>query len=447
MDKNIVQAEPYLKSSIVPDAKRYPKSSYLRRCDEPYALWRDILNPLVLQKTAFKVVIAKESSIFSENQLLSPRRDGAGNHLCLNRGHLPVKQNGNHARQRSFSTNCWLSAISLCQQFKTFFKTHGCAMYPSHQQGSRQPAFKNVLSAQTTHKPTVRYRFIRIDHLRQEYRRSQSRIQSAQTRRPFLSSLVLLRSAYQRLLAWCIEARGCLHSRRLPGIFQRMPWKNTTLHISPARAGRFRILRSRIHRIPRREEYRIRRSGQDDPCHSAQSRGPALSIFPQGLGGSRIRVYAYELEKTSPFYCYSPAVTGKRFQPIAIIHATALCLPGLCHQFAFGPSEHLVFLPGQGGHRSAYQRAQRKLRLGQNTHKFFFGQSNLFLPIVIRVQSRQLVQKNMFAERISELNITDNSHRTVSVARPFSQTRQPACSQSAQQLYLQEKFRGYYSQN
>ena len=447
MDKNIVQAEPYLKSNIVPDAQRYPKSPCFRWCGEPYALWRNLLSPLVLQKTTFKVAVTKESPILPENQFLSPRRDGAGHHLCLDRWHLPIKQIRNPARQWSFSADRWVEAISLCQQFAAFFKANGCPVHPSHQQGSRQPAFTNVLPTQTAHKLAVRYRFIRVDNLRQEYRRGQGRIQSAQTWRPFLSSFILLRSAYQRLLAWFIKAWRCLHSRRLPGIFQRMPWENTSLHISPARAGRCRIFRPQIHRIHRRKEHWLHGCGQDDPGHSAQSHGPALSTFPQGLGGSRIRIYAYELENSAPFYRYSPVVAGKRFQPIAIIHTTALCLPGLCHQFAFGPGEHLVFLPGPGGHRSAYQRAQRKLRVGQNTNEFFFGQSNLFLFAVIRVQSHQLVQKNVLAERISKLNITDNSHRTTGAPRSFGQTGQSAYSQFTQQLHLQEIFGGYYSQN
>src|SRR3989338_1555271 len=112
MDKNIIQAEPYLKSNIVPDAQRYPKSPCFRRCDEPYALWWNLLSPLVLQKTAFKMAVAKESPVFPEIQFLSSRRDGAGHHLCLDRGHLPIKQIRNPARQWSFSTNRWFKTIS-----------------------------------------------------------------------------------------------------------------------------------------------------------------------------------------------------------------------------------------------------------------------------------------------------------------------------------------------
>src|SRR5271167_2005732 len=98
MNKKSLQAEPYLKSNIVPDATRYQKTSHIRRCDEPHALWRSLLNSLVLPKTAFKMAVAKEGFICPEDNCLSSGGDDSGDYLRPDSGYLSVKQIRNPSR-------------------------------------------------------------------------------------------------------------------------------------------------------------------------------------------------------------------------------------------------------------------------------------------------------------------------------------------------------------
>lgn len=163
-------AEPYLRSNIVPYAKRTQKSSNYRRRKEPYPLWGDHSYLLVLQKTQAQVAFAKKSSFPSTLQPLPSCRVNFSHYLCSNRWRSPFRQNQDSSRQWRFPTDYWIKILPLLKQSKTLSKTNQHQNHSEYQQGSRPFKVKDVLSTTISHQLPFRFRFNGSDHLWQIHR-------------------------------------------------------------------------------------------------------------------------------------------------------------------------------------------------------------------------------------------------------------------------------------
>jgi len=112
------------------------------------------------------------------------------------------EQNEYPSGQGCVPTDHWVKEVSLSQQLKTFPETRRPKSHSEYHQGSRPFKAKDALSPQTSHQPSVRFRFVCSYPLWQTYRRSRSRIQPAQTRDSLLPPFTLmglLGGGWQRL--------------------------------------------------------------------------------------------------------------------------------------------------------------------------------------------------------------------------------------------------------
>ena len=104
----------------------------------------------------------------------------------------------------------------------------------------------------------------------------------------------------------------------------------------------------------------------------------------------------------------------------------------------------LVFLSAQGSDRGHYQGTERKLRLGQDSNQQFSSQSVLFPSPAVCLQSRQLVQEDLSASKISECNLRDYSDGILSPSRKIGQNRSSEFTQIIFSVSFQGNLGPYY---
>lgn len=440
-------AEPVLIGRIVCNAKRYKKYPNFRRRTQFNPLWWNLPNSLILQKTETELAFAKSNSIPSRIQTLSPRRANLSHYLCLDCWYSPFEQDQNSSRQWRLPTNNWTKNISIFKQPETFFKTSYPKSHSEYQQRSRSSKVKDVLSAQTSNQPSIRFRLIRSYHLRQAYRRRRKRLQPWQKRRSFLSSSTLLRVSLKRLLAWGLKARKCLHFRWVIGISKRMPCQTPSIYLSHQSPSRFWVFRPQIYRASRRQRDWLCHCRQVDPYYQTETGRVAVSQIQKRLGSRRFPLHTQGLEEPTPHCNNTPSNARKRFRTTNPFHFKTLFLSSFHNQSSFGSRKCLVFLPRPCLHRSNHQRTQRELRLGENTNQQLFGQSGLLFSSPFRLQYRQLVQAKLFAEKISTCDTTNYSDRHFSFTSKISQIRKQKHTQAAKGIYSQAGAGTYYAQN
>ena len=440
-------AEPYLKSNIVPDAKRNQNFTYLYWRTQCHSLWRDLSCSSVLQEAETQMAFAEKGSFSSTFQPLSSRRINPGHHLCFDCWYSSFKQDQDSSRQWCFPTDCRVEKLSLLQQFKTFLKKSQPQNNPGYQQGSRLLKAKDVLSSQASHQSSLRFRFFGSYPLRQVYRRSRDRLQPPQKRSSFLSSFTLLRISLQRFLAWYLKTRKCLHLHWFGRVLKNMFRQTSSVSLSYSPASRLWFLRSQVHRTPRRSKYWLLYCSQDDSSYQEQSMGSSLSPVQERLGSGRVSLSTVSLEETTPFCGDSPTFTRKRLRTTHPLYFKALCLSSFCNQSPFESRKGLVFLQTPSNHRSPYQGTQRELCSWPNPNQQLPCQSGLFFFTPFRLQHRQLVQETLPTTEISECCFRDYSDRVLSIAREISKNRQPQHTQITSRIYLQTNIGTHYSEN
>lgn len=440
-------AEPYLKSSIVPNAKRNQNSTHLRGRTPSHSLWRDLSYSSVLQKAETEVAFAKKGCFPSTFQPLSSSRINPSYHLCSDCWHSSVEQNQDSSRQWRFSTNHWPEEFSICQQSETLSQASRSQNNPRYQQSSRSFKVEDILSPKASNQPPFRSRFRCLYHLRQTDRRSQDRLQSSQKRCQIISSLALLRVSFQRLLAWHLKARRYFQLNWLSGIFKRMFRQTSSLCISYQVKSRFRIFQPQIHRNSRGQKYWLCHRGKNDQSYQEPGCWIALSSFQERLGSCRVSIYPLSMEKAISLYCYPQTTTRKGFRPTESLHQRALCLSGICNQSSYETPKYLVFLQRPSTHRKEYQRTRRKFCPSQDSNQQLSGKSSLFLSASFCLQHCQLVQEALSTSEISECYFRNYSNRVLGITSQISQNGQPECTQIASGVYLQTNTGSYYSEN
>ncbi len=390
------------------------------------------------------MVFAKTGLFPSAFQLLSSRRAGPGHPLCFDCWNPPPKQNQDSAGQWCFSTDHRFREVSLCQQFKAIPQTSQSQGHSGHQQSSRTVKAKDVLFTQAPHQPSVRFGFFHSHPLWQVHRGSRSRLQSSQKRGSFLPSFTLFRISFQRLLAWSLETWKRLYLFGCAGILQRMSAKGSPWHLPDPSTSRFRFFRSQIYRASgSRGDWLCHRS-QDDPSDPKENRNPSLSPVQEKLGSSRVFLQTFPVEEVSSF-CSNPSPPPREgLRTTDSFRSEALHLSGLCNQSPTQSGRDLVFLSAQGSDRSHHQRAERKLRLGQDSNQQFPSQPVLFLSLAVRLQSCQLVQETLSPSKISECNLRDHSDRVLSPPCKIGQDATSECTQITQRVYLQTDLGSYH---
>ena len=391
-----------------------------------------------------KCMIARpDPSLF---RLLSSCRVNPGHPLCFNCWHPPFEQNQDSAGQWRFSADHRFKEVPLCQQFKTIPQTNQSQGCSEHHQSSRPVQAEDVLFTQTSDQPSVRFRFFCAHPLWQVHRGSRSRLQSAQKRGSFLSSFTLFRISFQRLLAWSLKTWKRLYLVRCSRISQRMSGESSPWPLSYPGTGRFGFLRSQIYRASgSRGDWLCHRS-QDDPSNQKENRNPSVSPVQEKLGSSRIFLQTFPVEEASSFYSHPPPSARERLRTTDAFHFEALQLSGLCHQSPSQSRRDLVFLSVQGSDRGHYQGAERKLCFGQDSNQQFPGQPVLFPSLIVRLQSRQLVQENLSASKISACNLRNHSDRILSPSCKIGQNGPSEYTQITLGVYFQSNLGPYYSE-
>lgn len=442
-----VYAEPYLKSSIVCNAKRIKKNRNIRRGKESNSLWRNLSNSMVLQKTTIEVAFTKSDSVFSNRETLSSDRINACNNLCGNLRYSSHKQNKNTTREWFFPTDNWIKDIPLCKQSAAIFKENHSRNNSRDMSGTRLSAIENVLPAKSKNKYIVGLRFNCFDNLREVHRGSQSRIQSAKERSTFISPIALFRISQERVPAWDIKTRKCLHFNWLGEIFGRMFGEDTTLYLSHSGASGFGFLRPQIYRIFRRQMYWLRHCSQTYAANKKEDWRIKISSFPERLGNFNIPISAARLEETSQVYSYSQKVTEEIRRTAKFIYAQTIFLSGFRKQSSTEAGKCLAFLQREGKHRKTHQRVKRRLCFSKDSNKKFSGKSDVFPFTSLGVQHCELVQKSLFAEKISEINSANYPFRDTGVTCEAGKNRQSQFTKTAKGIYSGENSKWYYSEN
>lgn len=439
--------EPYLKGSIVCNAKRDKKNTNFARRKAPHTLWWDLLNSLVLQKIAIEVVPATANSFISERQALPSDRTDSGHYLCHNLRHSSPKQNENPSRKWSISANSRAKKFSLCKQSKAIFKKSQSPNDSKHQQSVRLYENEDVLSSPRTNEFIVGLRFHCLDGLWEIHRGGKSRIQPTQKRCAFLPSLALFRILPERILAWNFKARECIHLIWISRFLKRMPGENTPLYLSHSSTGRFRILRPQIYRDFRAEEHWLCHCSQTYSAHKKKDYGLKISRFPQGLGSSNVPISTISLGKTSPVYSYPQKATPKSRRSDDSIYDQPIFLSSLCEQSFFEARECLVFLQGASKHRERYSGSKGRLCISQNSHQNLSSKSTIFSFASSGIQYYQLVQTNLPTTEISEMHTADHTLRDIGSTGKIGKNRQSEFAKITIRLYLKAIVGTCYSEN
>ena len=393
------------------------------------------------------MVFAKTGLFPSAFQLLSSRRAGPGHPLCFDCWNPPPKQNQNSAGQWRFSTDHRFREVSLCQQFKAIPQTSQSPCHSRHQQSSRPVKAEDVLFTQTSYQPSIRFRFFRSHTLWQVHRGSRSRLQSSQKRSSLLPSVTLFRISFQRLLAWSLKTWKRLYLFRCSRILQRMSGENSPWHLSDPGTGRFRLFRSQIYRASGPRRHWLCHRSQDDSSYQKQNRESSLLPVQEKLGSSRVFLQTFPVEEISSFCSHPPPPPRERLRSTDAFHFETLQLSGLCNQSPPQSRRDLVFLSAQGSDRGHYQGTERKLCFGQDSDQQFPSQPVLFPSLAVRLQSRQLVQENLSASKISECNLRDHSDRIFSPPCKIGQVATPQRSQITQRVYLKTDLGSYHPED
>lgn len=450
MDKNIeipsenkynikdktAQAIPVLKGRFVPDGKRTTKITDNRRRKELNPLWRNISNLLVLQKTAFQVALAKESTIQPKDRRLSSSRTYNSHNFCNNRRHKPFEQDKDFTREWFFPENNWAQRISICKQSQEIPKKNRPPNYLCYKQDSQLSQAKDVLFAATSNKYFIGLRFNSYNCLWQTNRRCQSWLQSRQERETVIPSACMFRILHQGLLARNITARGCIHFSWCCSVSQRMSEESSALYLSYSDASRFRFFRSQIHRTFRRKRYWLCGSSQIDQNHKRETFRATLSQVPEGLVSCRIPIYTDELERTASLYSSSQKTSRQTDGTTNTFHSGTLLLPSICNKSSRESSQCLVFLQKTSRYRNSYQRSKTRLLFNKNTYEQFPCESNVFHSTSFRIQYCQLVQTTLSAKTIAECNFTNNTHRYSCTTGKVDKIRKQKFAQITGRIYF-----------
>lgn len=422
------RAEPYLKGSFVPNAKRTPKTAHLRRGTQPDTLRRNLSDPSVLQKNEAEVVASKESSLPPTIQRVPSSRAYLGHHLRDYRWGASLEQNKDIARQWCLPTNHRTGALSVLEQPAAIFKTHRCQDHSRRHPGPRSSAAEDVLSAEAAHEPHPGFRFHSADHLRQADRRSQGWLQSAQAGSAQLPSASLLRVQHQGFLAWGSATRECVHLGRRSGVFTSLSGEDTACHLPSAGKSRLWVFRSGIHRTSRREKNRLCHRSQDDYDDQEKGRWASVSSVQRRMASSGVLLHPLAMEGTSPVCSDSPTAAAKGDRAVDSFCHEAMGLSGFCDQLALGPREHLVFLSRPGCDRNTHQRTEGKLCIGQDSYEQFSCQPSVLLPASIGLRHRQLVSTDMLAGVFSKCYTSNNTDGISCIACTADKIRQQECA-------------------
>ena len=445
--QKLVLTEPSLIVNIVSNAKRYTKTTNYRRRKEPYPLWWNLLNSLVLQKTQTKVDFAKRNPIQSKNRFISPCRVNISNNIYHNSWYKSLEQDKNIAREWSISKDSWFKEIPLCKQSQKISETNQSPNHFCYKQNTRQITIEDVSSSTPQNKYSFRFRFNCCNNLRQTNRRSRSWLQSWQEREAFISSTCMLRIPHKRFLAWNIETRQCVYFFWCSTILAGMSAENSTIYLSYQSTNRFWFFRSQIHKTFRREKDWICNSSQINQNHKRETTWFALSQVQERLVGSGIPIYTVWLEETTSVCGNSQKITKQTTRTTDTIHFRTIFLPGVCNKPFLETRKHMVLLSCPSKHRSSYQRAKTRFFLNKNTDKQIFGKSNVFFFTSFCLQYSQLVQTTLSTTKIKECDIRNNSYRYFCFTGKISQQRTPKYTQITRGIYFNTITGLHYEQN
>jgi len=411
--------------------KRTKQATNNRRGREPNTLWRNLLNSAVLQKTANQETFAKEISIPSAFRSLPSNGLNHSNYLFHNSWHKPVEQDKDVAAKRCISENSWNQKFSVRKQPAKVSETLRSKDHNWHQQDSRSITVEDVLSSETPYKYPFRFRFNSSNNLWQTDRRSQSRLQSRQQGKTFLSSVSMLRILHQRLLARSFAAWGRIYCCRRSGISERMYSKDSALYLSHQGTGGFWLFRPQIHRDFRRKRHWLCDSGETNRWHKEKTFGLTLSPVQERLVGCRIPAYANAMERSPSLRCDSQKAFRETARAADFVYIGTLFLPNICYEHSFRSSQYLVFLQRPCFYRTSYQRTETRFLFNQDTNEQFFGKSSLFFFTSSGLQHSQLVQTSLSAGTIEKCNTGYNPCGNFSVSGKTDKIWQQECPQTS----------------
>ena len=440
-----VATENVQKGRFASHAQRNPEFQISVRGNPSDTLRRDVPDSSFLQKDRSEETNPKEfgSALFSQSNRISFFGTDPGFALCDHNGHEEDQQDRGVAIQRILFGNSWFESFSRSKYVAQIFETIESSIHSSTGQASRQSAGIPFWIAEQTDQFGVRFGF-GGDHCVWQTRRISSGIQSQETRKTIVSSLVLLRSKSSRILARFSAAGQHDRGYGSRSVYENLSGQGTQRYCqkSDSVPNGFRILRAKKCQIPRRFWLRLRDCRQRICPDQDRSATMQIPTSRQWLGGRGILCQDPSEVGSSPsFYCGSPSYSprSRGSQTIDFVQRYQVCLSCLYHQSRNVTLASVSILQSKGNNRKKQSGIFIRLSFRQNPNKNMDSQRCLFSIAFIRGQYCPLVQKNLSAQRISYDHTRYDTNRLFSSTSKINQAWQSKYFVVAKRLFTSQR--------
>src|SRR3990172_9191644 len=392
----------YLKVRLRINAKTYTATRYCfvyRRNAHP--LWRHLSSAAFLQTSQTAQTITASCFLPSAQQPLQYRRRAAIVDLSDRSWIRPDRSNAFLETERCIPISYRPSRLPQCNNVATILAADGSAITAKTQEVPRQTAFSNDSQAPSAHANHLRYGLHRSRPLRQTGD-GIDRLQPQEEGQAVLPPASVLQRHYQGLLARRTSSRQCTYCCGDYRTFGSVFCQSAALREAHFHPRSQRVFRSQDRRIHRVEESFLCHCGTAYKADKEKALRPVLSctfirhrdrrVHVSHQGGAQ-RVSVHRDPTAHPGRSNGSAFTFLNGQ---------VQLSGHRDQYeAYAPSPLAVLQwPGLG--RASYQRTQRRLSPGKDPDETLCSQRSLFSHSLVFVQSHQLVQAAVFAERLSK---------------------------------------------
>ncbi len=376
-----------------------------------HTLWWIVYNPQVLSKAETETAFSNLYTISSKAFSIPDFTVNFVHFILRYRRNTACKQYSSIAIQRCIQETSWSKYLSQSNSNKTFSASPFTKSYSADCQSAQFTATETIFHPFYSNQCNIRSRPNSNYSLRQTTK-SQSRLQSQETRQKMLFPPSLFRIQPSGVLAWEL-AFGEYEPDNISKTFRRkMHIQVTETCKENPYPSRFRFSRSQIRPIFRRQPdwlYYRSTTNRPDEKNSPNTR---ISALQKRLGSSRVHLPIKDLENPSSFCCSAPPITRTSRRNISAnsFYNKRIWLQGPCNQSQTKAKTHMELSQSKSkGRRTKYQRAEEQLSINKNPDSELYSQYCLSSNAPVRIQYCQLVQTPMFTKRISIQVITNYS--------------------------------------
>lgn len=403
-------------SAFTQNDQRHQKFPSCIRRKGNYPLWWIVPNSQILSKAEIETAF---SSLYTSSLQAYPIqcfRTNSNIFLLYYCRSTTYKQHSSIEIQWSIQKNPWSKEISQSNHNKTFSSSSLTRNNSTDYQGSQLTPKETFLHWVSTNQCNIRFR-PNGNYSLWQATKSQSRIQSKETRQKMLFPISLFRIQPPRVLAWKFklwEYSPNNFSYTLHEKMQRQITKDRKKNSCPSR---LRLLRPQVYRILGRRRNRLyNRSKSYQPSKRNNSENKILPL-QEKLGSSTVLLstndpFTHQMEK-SPSFCgpTSPiAGRSRRKSSVKSIYNKRIWLQSYCNQSQV-KTETCMELPQSKSKRcrTEYQRTKTQLSINKDSNSELYNKYCLSSNTSIFIQYCQLVQTPMSSKRVPLQDITDYS--------------------------------------